>query len=208
LYLVDEYEGVPIVELDTPYPHEATDKISQLFLHALPLMHMSTLYMRGIAGSVTGLVKLIFEAAYPHIPPSWAAASAGLEHILDEERMTQEVKLLRRAIADLYGSSRGNDDLQFLQGYLQTFDPLNTYSNLKRVSNGESSMWTSQQGMDKIDHLAKESSIEKARLDQAAQRHALIMQEQRIMELEKALENLEFRNAHQLGPSIATHQLD
>jgi len=203
-YLVDEYEGIPIVELDTPYPHEADCKISELLQNTLPLMHLSALYMRGVAGSVTGLVKLIFEAAYPHIPPSWSAAASGLEHVFDEERIVMEVKLLRGAISDLYGNKRVNplDDIHFLQEYLQTFDPLNTYANLKRVTSGESSLWTSDKGLEKINDLASASSIEKARKDQADQKAALMWQQKRIVELENALENLEFRRDHELNVGV------
>ena len=200
LYFVDEFEGIPIVELDTPYPHESSDGISRLVQNTLPLMHMSILYMRGVAGSVAGLVKLIFEAAHPHIPPSWSAASGGMEHVLNKDFMMMEVALLRSAIADLYGIKRVNpmDNLEFLQSYLKTFDPLSSFSNLNRVTNGESSMWTSEKGMEKINQLVSASSIEKARNDQAVQREALILQEMRIAELELALENMSFRNTHEL----------
>jgi hypothetical protein len=200
LYLVDEFEGVPIIDSNSPYPHQVVAKVPQVLQNTLPLMQLCALYARGVCGGVEGLVKLIFEAAYPHIPPSWEAAAAGLRHDMDEAAMKTELRILRSALAELYGSKISSvvDDLRFLQTYLHQFDPHHSYALLQRVTNAESCLWTSEVGVEKINELASSSTIVKAHEKQKALESKVSGQEERINALEEELETLKFRLKHNL----------
>jgi hypothetical protein len=92
LYLVDEFVGVPI--LSTPYPIEIKEKKVKVLQHTLPLMYMNVIYTCAVANGISGLVKLIFEAAFPHIPPSWTVASKGLMFSFHARFMEQQLAIL------------------------------------------------------------------------------------------------------------------
>mmetsp|Transcript_7045 Transcript_7045/g.11143 ORF Transcript_7045/g.11143 Transcript_7045/m.11143 type:complete len:1851 (-) Transcript_7045:356-5908(-) len=200
LYLVDEFAGTPV--LQSPYPCEICKKDDQVFLRLLPIMYMSVLYTCAVSGSIAGLVKLIFEAAYPHIPPSWSATtSSGINFELDKKSMSQQFCMLRESIAGLHDlhsnhSNQTIDDLKFLQNYLEQSDPRNSYANLKKITNGEAAMWTVND--EPIVELCKEHDIHSAYKLHKKQQEMIEQQNKRIAELEKALENAEFKRKHNL----------
>lgn len=201
LYLVDEYNCIPVVDPNRVYPFEIRDRLLQVLEHTLPLMYLCVLSARGVSGGVAGLVKLIFEAAYPHIPPSWAAAASGLTHTLDKVMMESEVKLLRAASVELFASkgTSGMDDMRFHQTYLELLDKKNTYADLKRVTNGEAAIWTTDVGVEKIEKMADSTHFKDACEKDDAMRRKMKHQEDKIKQLEKKVESLEFRLKHNLG---------
>jgi serine/threonine protein kinase/ankyrin repeat protein len=193
LYLVDEHTGVPV--LQSPFPFEVTQKLGQILVRTLPLMYTSVLYSCSVADSISGLVKLIFEAAYPHIPPTWS--SSGVSHEMDKESMLQQVQMVRAVVAGLNESSnQAADDIGFLQAYLERCDPKNTYANLWKVTNGESAMWTLD--VERIEALCKDFDIHRAFEMQKEQQRIIEEQERRIKQLEDALATAEFKRKHNL----------
>mmetsp|Transcript_33834 Transcript_33834/g.50167 ORF Transcript_33834/g.50167 Transcript_33834/m.50167 type:complete len:1099 (-) Transcript_33834:86-3382(-) len=207
LYLVDEYAGVPILE--SPYPHQAKRSVPELVQNVLPFMYMSTMYVRGVMKNVTGLVQLIFEAAYPHTPSSWTAASAGLVHDLDEESMRAQLSTLRHAIAESMGCkvSSARDELRFLESYLHQFDPTHSYAKLQRATtNADSCLWT--RCMDEIHAEAATMSLTKAYAVHKAKDGMIEAQAAHIKELERQVERLQFRKDHNLTAATTTSPAD
>jgi len=197
LYLVDEFTGIPV--LHSPYPFEVSEKADQVLKRTLPLMYASVLYSCAIAGGVSGLVKLIFEAAYPHIPPSWSSSSLSVVKFeLDKDSMSQQVCMLQSTIAgSLDPNQRQNlDDLRFLQNYLELCDVKNSYAQLKKVTNGEAGMWTVND--EPIVKLCEDNNIFQAYELYQKQQQKIEEQGETIKRLEKALDNAEFKRQHNL----------
>lgn len=202
LYLVDEYECVPAVgNGDNLYPHEVEEAIKEdVMLTGLSFMHMTVLYARAVSGSVAGLVKLIFEGAYPHIPPSWQAASEGLEHVLDGAAMLKEVSILRDSLADLKQAktSQGIDDIRFVHDSALAFDVRRSFANLICVKSSGASIWTLERGALQLKEAAQSYPFGQAVDSKSALEKTIQEQADRISELEAALENMKFRTDHNL----------
>lgn len=201
LYLVDEFAGVPV--LASPYPREVSEKKEQVLQHTLPIMFMNVVYACAVSGSIAGLVKLIFEAAHPHLPPSWTAASGGVKFELNKSVMDRQLAMLHSSLTELYDSkSKDNHlaDLKFLQSYLETCDPKNTYANLKKVTNGDAALWTTR--VAEIQDIVQDHDIHSAYEAQKKQERTISEQASRIQELEKALENAEFKRKYQIADVI------
>jgi len=120
LYLVDEFSGIPV--LTSPYPCEVAEKKLQVLQHTLPLMYLNVVYNCAVAGSISGLVKLIFEAAaYSHIPTSWTTTLTGVKFQLNKRVMEQQVAILHASLSELEYDNKTEDkglgDLQFFQSY-------------------------------------------------------------------------------------------
>ncbi len=69
LYLVDEHMGVPLVGQGyAPYPLELPEPaVESTLSKILPFMHCCSMVMRGTSGGISGIVRLIFEAAFVSI---------------------------------------------------------------------------------------------------------------------------------------------
>jgi hypothetical protein len=65
-YLVDEHLGVPLVgQMYAPYPLELPESdVDSSLPKILPFMHACSMVVRGTSGGISGLVRLIFEAAF------------------------------------------------------------------------------------------------------------------------------------------------
>lgn len=200
LYLVDEYECVPVIGTygDISYPIEVTKKVSEVVGKGLPFLFLCILYARGVSGNLTGLVKLIFQAAYPHIPPSWEATSQGLTHALDNNQIQGELRILREAIV----GNRGVDDMHYFQDYFERVDVKRTFADLKRVTNGDASLWTTNEGVVKIKEVASLHSLSDTYKEQKKVEQAMLKQQRKIAELQKTIEQLEFRRKHNLQEPI------
>jgi ankyrin repeat protein len=198
LYLVDEYQGIPLVGPSyAPYPLEVTEgMIDQLLMKALPFMHICSLYVRGVAKSANGLVRLIFEAAYPHIPPSWGLASSGLSHTLDADLILKEASILQEALAsmDVSTAKDPTQDLLFLRGYLLKFDAEKSFGHLKRVTCAGSFLWTTSDGEADLRDASESYGFKEAFEIQSALEAKLKSSEEKIRGLQSDLERLTFRN--------------
>ena len=197
LYLVDEYSGIPLVgSSHAPYPLEVSESIIDKFLvRALPVMYFSVLYARGVAGGVSGLVRLIFEAAYPHVPPSWATAASGLEHKLDESTFISEITILRNALALVYSSNANylEDDLRFVRDSCLKIDTRGTFGDIHRVVSSGYSLWTTKEGAAEIQEACNGFGIKDALDIQVSLELSLKAQEEQIKLLQREIEQLNFR---------------
>ncbi len=197
LYLVDEYAGVPLVgSAHAPYPLEVAQSIIDKFLvRALPFMHISAVYARGVSGGVSGLVRLIFEAAYPHVPPSWTVAACGMVHDLDEQQFLQEISLLREALGLLYSTKENYlmDDLRFVRESCLKIDTRGSFADMQRVVCAGMSLWTTMEGAAELQESCKVFGFNDALDIQNTLENQLRSQEQEIKKLQEEIERLRFR---------------
>jgi ankyrin repeat protein/serine/threonine protein kinase len=202
-YLVDEYTGTPLTNAAcTPYPLEIPQKnIDSLLLMVLPSMHASILSVRGISGGVSGLVRLIFEAAYPHVPSTWAQAGAGLPHALDQDHFVKEVTILHQTLAFMSSSKASQmvDDLQIVREMCLKFDNRATFADMQRVEFLGSSLWTTKEGAAEIQEICRNHSFKEALDSQAALEDKIKTQEHQIKKLEEHVKRLSFRKALNLN---------
>jgi hypothetical protein len=162
LYIVDEFNGVPVVgssgRSDSPYPIEVSEESREEILQrGIMLMHLCCMYVRGVSQGLSGLVKLIFEAADPHVPPSWIEASKGLTHSLDEVAIVNELRMLQDALSGMF-SRRHNicdDDLAAISNYLSEVDPKRSVANMRRVTAGGACLWTTFSGAEEMESVAQ-----------------------------------------------------
>jgi serine/threonine protein kinase/ankyrin repeat protein len=199
LYLVDEFDGIPLAGSKyAPYPIEVPEEaIDQILTKGLPFMHATSLYMRGTAGGVAGLVRLIFEAAYPHVPPSWALASKGLGHNLDEGIIMKEVLVLQETLASMSSSKVGNaaEDLQYIRDVFLRFDVRRSFGDMKKVECAGSSLWTTTEGAEEIVEAAQAYGFKEALEIQSTLETQLKRQNEEIKRLREEMERLTFRKA-------------
>jgi ankyrin repeat protein len=199
LYLVDEFDGVPLAGSKyAPYPIEVPEEeIDQMLTKGLPFMHATSLYMRGTARGVAGLVRLIFEAAYPHVPPSWALASKGLGHNLDEGIIMKEVLVLQETLASITSSKVGNvaEDLQYIRDVFLRFDVRRSFGDMKKVECAGSSLWTTTEGAEEIVEAAQAYGFKEALEIQLTLETQLKRQDEEIKRLREEMELLSFRKS-------------
>ena len=199
LYLVDEFDGVPLAGSKyAPYPIEIPEKeIDQMLTKGLPFMHATSLYMRGTARGVAGLVRLIFEAAYPHVPPSWALASKGLGHNLDEGIIMKEVLVLQETLASITSSKvdKAAEDLQYIRDVFLRFDVRRSFGDMKKVECAGSSLWTTTEGAEEIAEAAQAYGFKEALEIQSTLETQLKRQDEEIKRLHEEMERLSFRKA-------------
>lgn len=197
LYLVDEYAGIPLVgSACAPYPLEVSESIVDKFLvRALPFMNISVLYARGAAGGVSGLVRLIFEAAYPHVPPSWTTAAAGLEHKLDESVFVEEITVLQKALTLVYSSRASllQDDLRFVREACLKIDTRGSFADMQRVVSSGYTIWTTKQGAAEMQDACSSFGLKDTLAIQASLEAKLKAQDEKIRSLQREMEQLKFR---------------
>jgi hypothetical protein len=156
LYLVDEFNGVPVVRGygDGLFPIEVSEEDrDEILQRGILLMHLSCMYVRGVEQGISGLVKLIFEAADPHVPPSWIEASKGLKHNLDEVAIANELRMLQDALSEMFSTRHHihDDDLAVIRDYLSEVDPTRSVANMRRVTAGGACLWTTVSGAEEIE---------------------------------------------------------
>jgi len=154
LYLVDEYNGLPVLDSDGngTYPHVFRDGVSDIVYKSLPFMHACVSHVIGAAGSVRAFVKLVFEIAYPLIPPQWAIVAQGLRCSLNKSHIISEVKMLHTITQGMTKDKDENyahsctGELQFLHDFLEHIDMNRSFCSLMPVTDGVSILWTSEDG--------------------------------------------------------------
>lgn len=112
LYLVDEYTCLPIIDSKSSkvYPYKVgLNDSKHVARMALPFMIMMA-QLSSLKG-IPGFVKLLFEAAYPHLPPSWSkiCSELDLKHSLDN--FVEDLKTLLNESSALYPIPSSEYDL-------------------------------------------------------------------------------------------------
>lgn len=196
-YLVDEMGGIPLsTSSSSPYPLQIPANSVELFLTtALPFMHACALFVRGFSRGISGVVRLIFEAAYPHVPPSWAHAASGLSHNLDEDLFIKEILILHKCLAS---SSSLADDLKFIRDACLRVDPQASFANMLRVECAGSALWTTPEGASEIQEACQAYGFKQAVEIQTALEMRLRAQELQIKKLQEDLATVNFRKKHNL----------
>lgn len=152
LYLVDEYNGLPVMEVNGTgiYPHCFKNNIADIVYKSLPFVYACISHVNGAEHGVRAFVKLVFEAAYPLIPPPWVIACRGMKLSLDKEKIISEIKILhevtQKMIEDENSISADSaaDELHFLQDFFQHIDSEQTFCDLRPVTDGKSILWTTE----------------------------------------------------------------
>jgi len=195
LYLVDEHIGVPLVGAAyAPYPLEISESnMDNVLSRILPFMHSCSMVVRGTSGSISGIVRLIFEAAFPHVPPSWSQAGSGLTHELDEDLIKREIVILHRTLSGLNSSRTRRslgDDLSAIKSICTKMDVRGDYANLYRVQCADSSLWTSSDGIKLIREACNNYDFKQAIKIQIALETKLKSQEHLIKDLQEKIERM------------------
>ncbi|CAB9497173.1 Ankyrin Repeat [Seminavis robusta] len=201
LYLVDEYKGVPVVSPSAaPFPFSVQSSLRrEVARRGLPFMYLCARYFRSVSGGVPGFVKLIFEAAAPHVPHSWRPTCKGLDCSFDEKSIMDDMNMLCEAICcPSFSSSSIEDDFDFMHKFLGEIDTRRVYANLQRVSCGEASVWTGAEGVREIQEATRSYGFKEAIENKNEMDQKMAAQEARIKELEAELEKLKFRSELQL----------
>eukprot|EP00560_Eucampia_antarctica_P009640 CAMPEP_0197829078 /NCGR_PEP_ID=MMETSP1437-20131217/5545_1 /TAXON_ID=49252 ORGANISM="Eucampia antarctica, Strain CCMP1452" /NCGR_SAMPLE_ID=MMETSP1437 /ASSEMBLY_ACC=CAM_ASM_001096 /LENGTH=198 /DNA_ID=CAMNT_0043430559 /DNA_START=1 /DNA_END=597 /DNA_ORIENTATION=+ len=190
--------GIPVVPKDsetTLYPCIITDDIPQTVLKLLPFMYANILQTRKITQSVTGLVRLIFEAAYPHSPPSWAVSLAGLSHDIQRDQIISEVRILYTAIDEMSENSSkdtivGIQKILFVKEILTNFDIDKTYCGLKYVTDGNGFMWISETEVKKLEKEGELKNLIQEYDAGQAIKQQLRSKDAKIIELQNTLKEM------------------
>jgi len=112
LYLVDEYTCLPIIDSKSSkvYPYKVALNDSMLVARmALPFMIMMA-QLSSLKG-IPGFVKLLFEAAYPHLPPSWSKICSELDLKQSLDNFVEDLKILINESSALYPIPSSEYDL-------------------------------------------------------------------------------------------------
>jgi hypothetical protein len=166
LYFVDEYTCTPVINEYSPV-HISDDRKGGVLRRGLVFAHLCSLYARGATNSVCGLVRLIFEAAYPYIPPSWNNSYAGLVHVLDDDVFRNEAEMLLLALGQLgapsYDLSKHvctDDYILYMNEFLLETDPHRHLGGLRRVVTSEGGcMWMTKENTEILEVDCRPSVI-------------------------------------------------
>lgn len=159
-YLIDEYRCTPVESETYPIVVSDEDRKADLLQNGLLLMHLSSLYARGVSKDVSGLAKLFAatEGDSASAPDSWRQASQGLPHKLDDRHFVDEISVLQDVLTEMSSTRHriAADDLNFVQEFLYDTDPKRTFGNMRRVSAcSDMCLWTSVEGTQEIEELSR-----------------------------------------------------
>lgn len=232
-YLIDEFTGLPSSSsrinsgsiahdsLDIIYPLQVIAKNSRLLSHVfLPFMNLSTMAVTSLHGGMTGLASLLGVPSKFGIPESWKSAEAGLIHRVHQPSSVAEFAVLQDMIRkhrsaltppdDCSNPSASSDEslwhlseLRQLEMFYREYDPLRSFSDLRRVSDGKSSaMWTTEGIVRKIsgevDVAALETRVRELRKDYASK-------DKILMEIEYLESQIK---EEKLKKSVISHKVD
>jgi len=172
LYLVDEINGVPVQSDNLEDAFEDGEQIypiqidrSKKLVENLFLAFMTVVTMKVTTdGDLEALAKLLGVPSPYRVPDSWKACAAGLVHKEDkpssiaEFAVLQEVLRRQERAASKSSGSQGSqmsiklaqqsgDEMKRLEDFFREFDPVRTFSDLHRVSDGKETspaFWTTE----------------------------------------------------------------
>lgn len=197
LYLVDEYSCTPSVKKGkVQYPHLFSSHIYDIVCKSIPYMHACMNSALGSGEGLLGLVKLIFEAAYPNVPPSWEEAAKGLPTVPRRRRMVMDVKLLHQVVHTMIPNDspvalNGEPELNFFNCLFIHIDSERHFGGLSPITDSFSTMWV---GPDSKELIVHESELESRPerviqlfVNRDAEEDIVHEKNERIRELEKDL---------------------
>ena len=165
-YFVDEYTGTPLVsESSTTYQMELQSRNTDALVSMiLPFMFSSMFSACAIYGGASGLVKLIFEAAYPHVPASWGKAGEGLSHSLEADTFDSQMSMLQDTLAYLTSSRsmKLEDNLHVVREMCLKLDNRASFAGMQRIACSGSSFWTSKESAEKIKEICRTHTFKDA----------------------------------------------
>jgi ankyrin repeat protein len=156
LYLVDEINGIPVKSdgIDDSnqlvYPM-AIDRSSETFRKVLfPFVNIAVMKLTASSGLV-GLAKLLCLPLSYGIPEKWKFVSSGLVHKPDKPSSIAEFAVLhevmsRQEMISINGNLgqlshndviRTGNEMSLLEDFFRENDPLRTFANLQRISDGK-----------------------------------------------------------------------
>lgn len=200
LYLVDEYSCIPAVHKGKKqYPHVFSDHVSDIVCKCLPYMHASVSSALCSGEGILGLVKLIFEGAYPNLPSTWEGAFQGLPTVPRRRRMVMEAKILHEAAHSMIPDEsplalNGEPELNFLNSLFVHIDSDRGFGGLRPVTDSFSTMWVNSESMNILllesEQESQPDRIIQCYVNDSAEVSVIREKEERIEELEKALSKL------------------
>jgi hypothetical protein len=200
LYLVDEFSCIPAIQKGKKqYPHVFSDNVSDVVCKCLPYMHTCVSSALSSGEGILGLVKLIFEGAYPNLPSTWEGAFQGLPTLPRRRRMVMEAKILHEAAHSMIPDDsplalNGEPELNFLNSLFVHIDSDRGFGGLRPITDSFSTMWVSSENMNILLRESEQESqpdrIIQSYINDMAEVNVIREKEERIVELEKALSKL------------------
>jgi serine/threonine protein kinase/ankyrin repeat protein len=200
LYLVDEFSCIPAIQKGKKqYPHVFSDNVSDVVCKCLPYMHTCVSSALSSGEGILGLVKLIFEGAYPNLPSTWEGALQGLPTLPRRRRMVMEAKILHEAAHSMIPDDsplalNGEPELNFLNSLFVHIDSDRGFGGLRPITDSFSTMWVSSENMNILLRESEQESqpdrIIQSYINDMAEVNVIREKEERIVELEKALSKL------------------
>jgi len=151
LYLVDEFMTIPVI--GGKYPHVfKKGHVLDIMYKTFPFMYVTMMNGCSVTNNINGLVRLFFEGAYPHTPPSWLVASKGLDFSLKTSQLLKECNILREIMSESIegeetATENGEEDLLFFENMLLHIDSEKSFGGLRPVSDTMNMIWTSDTGV-------------------------------------------------------------
>ena len=153
LYLVDEYDGFPVIPSSTtgsPYPLKISyDHLQTLF----PLMHLCVLLSRTWNG-LDGLARILTgNQLTVNLSLAWTPANGAKETKFDPVLHTDEIRVIREALkiysSSIYHKEKAvSPEITCLTKLLTNSDATNHFCSLVRVVDGwGSTLWTSAENL-------------------------------------------------------------
>ena len=153
LYLIDEMNAVPVLPLnklgesdEKMYPisvDTSTKYMAELFI---PFMNIAVMKLTA-SGGLEALANLLGLPPTYGVPSIWNDGVPGLVHNADKPSSIAEFAVLHEVFRKQDDVAKSGDEMRYLEDFFRDFDPLRTFSDLHRVSDGKedsSAIWTTE----------------------------------------------------------------
>ena len=175
LYLIDEINGVPVCtehltadgtdKMTKAYPIRIDPTTSYLPNLFIPFMSLSVMKLTA-NGGLSALANLLGLPPSYGVPRTWNDGIPGLVHKAERPSTIAEFFVLQDMFRKQQRAAMGSDprlsddevekvggEMRHLEDFFRDFDPIRTFSNLHRVSDGKegsSAIWTTESEVSRI----------------------------------------------------------